>query len=193
MYVREFDPIARTMSGVRMLTETTLALENSMVSADSGVWDEARKDWRLEGGMLTTRSGGRPIEWLERPDLTPQILLQRSRDTIDPETLSYTDLIELVESRPNRPDFRLALHRHITYPIACVLLLLLALPLAVYYERGSRLRRLLGAIALCGGFTLLDLVCQSLGQQGLHPIVAAWSPVIVFGSLGIVMWTGTKT
>lgn len=193
LYIREFDPRAKTMRGIRMLTETTLALENSMVSAESATWDEGRADWRLVGGRLMTQRTGAPLEWLGRSDVSPALLLQRSRDTIDPETLSYTDLLDLVETRPNRPDFRLALHRHITYPLSNVLFLLLALPLAVWYERGSRLRRLLAAIVLCGGYTLMDLTCQSLSQQGLHPIVAAWSPVIAFGALGIVLFGSTRT
>lgn len=191
--VDRYAPSTRTMRSVHMLTEGTLALENSMVSADAATWDERRRDWRLSGGRLTTQDGSRPLEWLGRSDVTPELLLQRSRDTVDPDVQSYSDLLELIHTRPHDPGLRLALHRHITFPLSCVILLLLALPLAVWYERGSRLRRLLGAIALCGSYALMDLVCQSLGRQGLHPVVAAWSPVIVFGALGIVMFGGTKT
>ena len=122
------------------------------------------------------------------------MLLQQSRETVDPETMSYTDLVHLIEARPNRADVRLALHRHITYPLANILLLLLALPMAVRYERGSRIDRILAAIAMCGGYFLVDLVCQRLGQrEWLHPIVAAWTPTIVFGSLGVVLFSSTRS
>lgn len=191
--VGRYAPAARTMRGVHMLTEGALAIENSMVSAETATWDITRRDWRLSDGRLATQEGSRPLEWLGRSDVTPELLLQRSRETVDPDTQSYTDLLELTRLRPHDPGLRLALHRHITFPLSCVILLLLSLPLAVWYERGGRLRRLLAAIALCGSYALMDLVCQSLGRQGLHPIVAAWSPVIVFGSLGIVMFGGTKT
>ena len=104
------------------------------------------------------------------------------------------ELAELIQLRPNRKDVRLAFHRHITYPLANLLLLLLALPMAVRFERGSRIDRILIAIGLCGGFMLVDMICQSLGQRGdLHPIVAAWSPTILFGSLGIVLFGGIRT
>ena len=193
LYVYKYAPETRTMRGLYMVTMTRIALEASKVEAEAAVWDEGHRDWRLHGGNVETRSGAQPLEWLGRSDLTPELLLQRARETIDPDTLSYTDLLELTRTRANDPTFRLALHRHITFPIACVLLLLLALPLAVYYERGSRLRRLLGAIVLCGSYTLADLLCRNLGQYGVNPVVAAWSPVIVFGALGIVMYSGTKT
>lgn len=192
--VAKYAPGTRTMHGIDMLTETATGLENSLVSAESGTWDRERRDWRLRNGTLALLSGSRPVEWLERPDLTPELLLQRAREEIDPDTLSYTDLLDLIRSRSHDPSFRLALHRHVTFPLACVLLLLLSLPMAVWYERGSRLRRLLVAITLCGAYTLTDLMCQSLGQQqGVNPVVAAWTPVIVFGALGVVMYSGTKT
>ncbi|MBX3462064.1 MAG: LptF/LptG family permease [Planctomycetes bacterium] len=194
LYVSEFDPVAKTLRGVRMLTESALAIETTLVSAPVAVWDPERRDWRLAEGKAISRERDVPQAWLQRPDVTPEILLQRSRDTIDPEILSYTDLLELVESRPNRADVRLALHRHFTHPLGNLLLLLLALPMAIWYERGSRTERLLLAIALCGGFTMLDITCQNLGSHGLlHPVVAAWSPTIVFGALGAVLFGGTRT
>jgi lipopolysaccharide export system permease protein len=196
--VGEFDPVSATMHRLNMLVESTLAVETTLVTATQATWDKEKRDWRLENGKAKRRSsaGGiltEPQQWLERPDLTPRALVQQSRDTIDPDTLSYSDLVELTIQRPNRADVRLALQRHITYPLANLLLLLLALPFAVFYERGSRIERVLLAIAVCGGYMLMDLVCQSLGQRGLHPIVAAWSPTIVFGALGIVLFGSTKT
>ena len=190
----EFDPVSATMRGVRMLVEGTLAAETTLVTAAEATWDKTKGDWRLTDGKAKRRYDSEPRQWLERPDLAPTTLVQHSRDTIEPDTLSYSDLIDLTVTRPNRADVRLALHRHIAYPLANLLLLLLALPFAVFYERGSRVERVLLAIAVCGGYMLMDLVCQSLGQRGLvHPIVAAWSPTIVFGALGIVLFGSTKT
>lgn len=190
----EFDPVSATMRSGAMLVESTLAAETTLYRFAQATWDKSKGDWRLTGGKAKRRYAAEPQQWLERADLTPATLVQHGRDTIDPDTLSYSDLIDLAVTRPNRADVRLALHRHITYPLANLLLLLLALPFAVFYERGSRIERVLLAIAVCGGYMLMDLVCQSLGQRGLvHPIVAAWSPTIVFGALGIVLFGSTKT
>jgi lipopolysaccharide export system permease protein len=108
--------------------------------------------------------------------------------------LSYSDLRELAVTRPNQVDVRLAFHRHLTWPLANLLLLLLVLPMAVHYERGGRVSRVLYAIGLCGGYMLLDLTCQSLGQRNLfHPVVMAWTPPIFFGSLGLVLFGSMRT
>lgn len=193
-YVREFYPTEERLVLVHMVVQGELAADVTLTTAKGARWDEARRDWRLEGGVRQAQRLEEPQEWLGRPDLTPAVLLQQSRDTIDPESLSYTDLRQMVEARPNRPDIRLALHRHVAWPLANLLLLLLVLPLAVHYERGSRIERVLLAIGLCGGYMLVDLTCQSLGQkQLLHPVVAAWTPTIVFGSLGIVLFGSTRS
>lgn len=196
MYVEEYDAAKRCIYGVGTLVQGVLDNDVVTVTAPIGRWDVAAADWRLEGGEMFSveRNEGGPQTWLGRPDVTPAVLLQQGREQIDPEMLSYTDLLELIEARPNRVDARLALHRHITYPIASVLLLLLALPMAVRYERGSRTDRLLIAIGLCAGYMLFDLACQRLGLRSwLHPIVAAWTPTILFGSLGVVLYGSTRT
>ena len=194
LYVRDYDPSKKRMGGVRMLVQGDLAEDVSLTVADSAVWDEQASDWRLADGWVKQMRIDEPQQWLQRSDVTPNVLLQQSRETIDPELMSYTDLVALAEDRPNRADVKLALHRHITYPLANLLLLLLALPMAVRYERGSRVDRILAAIALCGAYMLTDLTCQRLGQRELlHPIVAAWTPTIVFGSLGAVLFSSTRT
>jgi lipopolysaccharide export system permease protein len=193
-YVAEFNPADRTIADVSMLVEGVLAADNVIFTASSGTWDEARGDWRLVDGKRWIDGGKVPQTWLERPDLTPAVLLQRSRENVEADTLSYTELLETMALRPNRAGLRLAFHRHITYPFANLILLLIALPLAVWFERGGRISRVLLAIGLCGLYALFDLVCQSLGQKGhIHPVVAAWAPTIVFGSLGVVLFGGTKS
>ena len=88
----------------------------------------------------------------------------------------------------------IAFHYRLTWPLANLVLLLLALPFAVHFERGSKIGRVILAIAICGGYLVVDLTCQNLGRQEyLHPIVASWTPTILFGSLGMVMFGGMRT
>jgi lipopolysaccharide export LptBFGC system permease protein LptF len=198
-YALEFEPQTRTLRKVALLVQGVLDADVTLVVAEQARWDAGKSDWQLVGGLSKRADGHVPQQWLGRPDLTPDVLLRESRDSIDPELLSYSDLFDMAQLRPNRPDIRLALHHHITYPLACLLLLLLALPMAVHYERGSRIGRVLWAIGLCGAFVLVDMTCQSLGQRGtaegpwVHPVMAAWLPTILFGSLGIVLYGGIKT
>jgi lipopolysaccharide export system permease protein len=194
LQVMEFDPVALTLADVRMIEEGALQADVSLTRARAATWDAARGDWRLVDGRVDRTRRSEPVEWLGRPDLTPEVLIAQSRDTIDPEMLSYGDLRALMVARPTRADVRLAFHRHITWPLANVLLLLLVLPLAVHYERGSRLWRVLAAIGLCVAYMVFDLACQSLGKRGLvDPVFLAWAPPIVFGSLAAVLYGSTRS
>jgi lipopolysaccharide export LptBFGC system permease protein LptF len=165
-----------------------------LITAAAAVWDSAIGDWRLEDGRMDNAAGGKPCAILGAPEWTPEKVRERGQDNVDCELLSYDELLETRQLRPNRRDVAMALHRHIAYPLANVILLLLALPFAIHFERGSRIERVLGAIGICGAYLLFDLTCQNLGQNGwVQPAVAAWSPTILFGSLGLVMYASIRS
>lgn len=194
LYVHAFDPATATMREVRMLTSDAAQADQVLLQATSAQWDARLGDWRLQNGIAHRRLSSQPVELLHRPDLTPSVVMQTGREALDPDALSYTELLATLAARPNLTMVQMALHRHFTFPLANLLLLLLALPLALGFERGNSVWRLLAAIGLCGGYLLLDLTCQSLGGKGLlHPIVAAWVPTLVFGSLGITLLGNAKS
>ena len=108
--------------------------------------------------------------------------------------MSYTELMDLHRLNPRRRDFVLALHAHITFPIANLILLMLALPFSVSFERGRKLERVLFAVLICAFYLMADLTCQNLGRTGyFHPVFAAWLPPITFGSLGLVFFGSIRT
>src|SRR5262249_31907930 len=155
-------------------------------------------DWRLENGTLYIRVGDggetKAIAVLGMPDWTPEVVRQRGQENIDCDLFSYDELLETRRARPNRVAVAMALHRHVTYPLANLILLMLALPFAIHFERGGRVERVLGAIGVCAAYLLFDLICQNLGHTGyLHPVVAAWSPTILFGSLGVMMFSSLRS
>jgi len=62
------------------------------------------------------------------------------------------------------------------------------------HDRGGGARTLASAFALCVGYFATDFVCRNLGLQGtLDAPIAAWLPVLVFGSLGIVLYDGMRS
>jgi len=193
MRIGEYDPRQRRMTDVALLRGTQPE-DAVLILGKAARWDDAIGDWRLEGGVRRTGDGEQPCEILGAPEWTPDIVQQRGQERVSCELLSYTALLETRLLRPNRKDVVMALHRHVTYPLANLILLLLALPFAIHFERGSRTERVLSAIGICGAYLLFDLTCQNLGFGGyLHPVVAAWSPTILFGSLGIVLFGGMRT
>ncbi|MEC7584395.1 MAG: LptF/LptG family permease [Planctomycetota bacterium] len=190
--VREYDPERQRLVGVSLLRQHEGGF--SVVLADAATWNQEAGDWQLENGVERTPDGEQSRTFLGAQSWTPDEILQRGQESIDCELLSYDELIETRQLRPNRKDVAMALHRHITYPLANLILLLLALPFAIHFERGGKIERVLGAVVICASYLLFDLICQNLGYNGwLHPVVAAWSPTILFGSLGVVMFTSVRS
>ena len=137
-----------------------------------------------------------PLAELSVPGVEPAVVQRISRGA-DPEyvqMLSFTELQELRRLRPGRHDLTLAFHLHFAAPLACLILVLLTLTLAVRFERSSRLGPVIMAFLICLAFLVVDLTCRNLGLgRFVHPAVAAWTPVIIFGSLGVLSYSGIRT
>ena len=168
----------------------------AQVNAARASWDEARKVWVLAEGKRT--AGNRIVEVTElslrgvEPDIVSRLARGASPEYV--QMLSFSELLELRRLRPGRHDLILAYHLHFAAPLACLILVLLTLTLAVQFERGNRVGRVIVAFFVCAAFLVFDLACRNLGlRQFVHPVVAAWTPSIVFGALGVLSYSGIRT
>lgn len=164
------------------------------IRARAANWHPEQEDWELQEGMTQNGRLRDPRAWLGVDGVSPEMLWLSSRDAKTSSLLSYTELLALMRMSPQRHDLVIALHYHLTWPLSNIVLLLLALPFAVRFERGGRTGRVVLAVTICAAYLVLDLTCQNLGRgEFLHPILASWTPTIVFGSLGLVMFGGMRT
>ena len=188
-----YSPELKTMYGVIMVDFGSNEADLSEVTAVTARWDEAQGDWRLKEGRWRSGRHGGEREWLEMDGATPRMVWLSGRED-KMSSQSYSELLDLIALSPSRHDLIIRLHVQITWPLANILLLLLALPFAVQFERGSRVGRTVLAIMICGGYLVVDLTCQNLGQREYLPaVLAAWTPPILFGSLGSVMFGSVRT
>lgn len=126
--------------------------------------------------------------------LKPVTLRNRIKESRELMDLSFSTLMYLVADQPNVLEYAVALHHHITFPLANILLLLLALPFALRFERSSKTERMFFALLVCGAYLVVDLIFQNLGKQGVvNPVVAAWFPTVLFGSLGVVIFDAARS
>ncbi len=187
-------PDHQRMEGVVVMDTGSQETDLSAIKASQGTWHPERQDWELVEGVLISGQHRRPHEWLGMEGVTPDMLWLSVKDARESFLLSYTEVMQLITLSPGRPDLVISLHYHMTWPLANIVLLLLALPFAVQFERGSRVGRIVLAVSICGAYLLVDLTCQNLGRnEWLHPVLAAWTPTILFGSLGLVMSGGVRT
>lgn len=161
-----------------------------LVTGEQARWDDERGGWRLQRGTRTTRSvatGAQRVadEEFVLTDADPAALMASSRDPFD---LSYAQLLDLSRRYPASPRWRLLRHYHLTFPLTLLLLVALALRFVLKPEPGRRLAGLGSALLAVLGLLVLDRAMQQLGADGgLQPALAAWIPVIVGGSLVVVL------
>ncbi len=71
-------------------------------------------------------------------------------------------------------------------PLACLVITLFAIPAGIASGRQSVFKGILGAIGMFFAFYAMTMGCMAIVNAGwLHPILAAWLPIVVFLALGI--------
>lgn len=189
-----FDSERERMDGMALIDMGGGPQDRVLYVAEAADWNPERRVWELVAGER--RAGGvhTPLDELKLDWVDAHMVRLSGKEAKESTMLSYSELDELITVSPGRSDLKIAYHYHVTWPLANVVLLLLALPFAVHFERGSKTGRVVLAVMICGAYLLTDLTCQNLGRNGfLHPVVAAWAPMILFSSLGTVMFTGMRS
>jgi lipopolysaccharide export system permease protein len=157
-----------------------------------------RGQWLLEGATLESEDATRQRELSPEKlvvlDFEPRDVLAASKMSRDPEKLSGAEVQALVARDPDNMQLRTIEQSLWAYPFANLIFLLVGLPLALSAEKRRVLRGVLIGVILCFFYFVFDFVCRSLGMEGaLSPIIAGWMPVLLFGSLGIVLTTALST
>lgn len=87
-----------------------------------------------------------------------------------------------------------ALYRKYAAPFGPLIMALIGIPLALMFGRRSAMAALCVAIALGLSYLALSAVTQNLGDyRRLPPLVAAWSPSLIFTALGGYLLSRTRT
>ncbi|MFQ5965731.1 MAG: LptF/LptG family permease [Candidatus Scalinduaceae bacterium] len=117
--------------------------------------------------------------------LTPERL---NKVDINATLKSFKELRNLCESEPENPRYSVMFHSRAAYPLTNFVLLFLGIPFIIGFERMSRniFLRVGINVLICCAFYVLTYLCVNLGDMGiLHPILAAWLPIVIFGCLGL--------
>lgn len=127
-------------------------------------------------------------------DITPDIALTYHRAQSEPLELAFSEVDELMRREPGNPAWQTLWHYHLTFSLANLVLLLVGLPLMFDFERGGGSERMALGGLLCVFYFGIDFVLRSFGLSGgISPILAAWLPLLVFGSLGVALMDSVRT
>ena len=182
----------------------------SHIRADSAAWDDANKQWTLEGGWkdinLSPQSGKSVHSeriYFYKGKITPEeIMLYRSGNFV--ELLSTARINELLQ-RPlsyGRGNLLRVKHtRGVTQMTINMILLLLSISAVLTREPQQLKTAATRAILLTGALMTAAFASQELaGQPAPNPMLAnqwpalmAWLPIFIFGPLSVILLDKVKT
>ncbi|MEZ6018074.1 MAG: LptF/LptG family permease [Planctomycetota bacterium] len=170
------------------------------VEASAATWNG--EHWVLKDGVrsrISAESSTTALQTEKVPELIgyrlePEVILSYRRAQEEPLELSFSEVRELMRREPADLTYQTLWHYHLTFPLANVILLLVGLPLLFNYERGKGAERLALGGLLCIFYYAFDFVFRTMGLSGgFSPVLAAWVPVLAFGSLGVVLFDSMKS
>jgi LPS export ABC transporter permease LptG len=161
-------------------------------------WSGNQSQFELEGSVSLDLDG-RGWARQDRQELGPTESPEMFKPIADkPSHLSATALSDYIKTAKKRGDgtamLEVALQRKYTGPFGIIVMALIGIPLALSFGRKSALAALCLAIALGLIFWAATGGFQQLGEYGLlSPLVAGWSPVVIFASIGLNLLFRART
>lgn len=149
-------------------------------------------EWVFQGGRVRSLEAGgrtwRDVDPGEVLRLSPSSIQSSVKAVSHPLELTRQEVNELLRRDPANLSLRTLRQSNRAFPLANLVLLLVGLPLVL--AAGGRLawRGVVAAFVLGFLFFLIDSVTRSMGMEGqLGPLVAAWFPLLLYGSAGVVL------
>lgn len=171
------------------------ATATKTILANRADWKDGT--WLLQDGVARTVSEALEVgevSSVEGLQFTPQLALTYRRARDNPLELSFSEVRDLMQRDPDNVVYQTLWQYHLTFPLASLVLLLVAIPVMLGYERGRGSERMALGMGLALFYFATDFVCRSMGIQGaLSPVLASWVPVLLFGSLGVVLYDSMRT
>ena len=194
--VREVSPDAG-LKGIRIYAFDTEFRLHSISEAESGIY-LGDQQWRLSKLVRTEfLTDGAKVEWLDtldwksglNPDLVSVLMVNPERMSL-PTLYRYVSFLDSNQQKSAR--YEIALWKKLIYPLAAVVMMLLALPFAYMQDRmGAISVRVFSGIMLGVGFYMLNGLFSSLGViNSWPPFFSAITPSVLFSmaAAGMLWW-----
>ncbi len=152
---------------------------------------------RLRNGSRHETVAGQPqqynISTFEKTDLPLSLSPQSETHLGRMDTAIYALPMAALEERTHGPDgrrFLLELHTRFSYPVACLVLMLVGVPLGVVSRRGGKSSGLVFTVLLVLLYYVLSYTGIALSRQGkLPPFLGVWMANLLFAAAGgFLLW-----
>jgi LPS export ABC transporter permease LptF/LPS export ABC transporter permease LptG len=152
---------------------------------------------RLRNGSRHETVAGQPqqynISTFQQTDLPLTLSPQNETHIGRLDTAIYAMPMQLLEQRTHGPDarkYQLELQTRFSYPVACLVLMLVGVPLGVVSRRGGKSSGLVFTVLLVLVYYVLSYTGIALSRQGkLPPFLGVWMANLLFAAVGsFLLW-----
>jgi lipopolysaccharide export system permease protein len=197
-YVARFKPNSNDFSGVQVVQQDADGNITRNYIATDASYDPATKNWRFNQSKVVNydREGNIVDEalhdsltitgWSETP-------FRLSSANTRPEFLGISELDEYLRYNSDFPEtllapFRTQLQYRWALPWTCFVVAIMATPLGIGYSRRGILASVAAAIGLVFAMNFLVHLFLALGEgDRVSPIVAGWTPNVIFLIIGLYL------
>jgi LPS export ABC transporter permease LptG/LPS export ABC transporter permease LptF len=152
---------------------------------------------RLREGSRHETVAGQPLQYnISTFDITdmPLVASQQSEGHLGRmDTAIYALSMNQLRARTHGPDgkrFLIEMHKRFAYPVACMVLMLVAVPLGFTSRRGGKSSAWVATLALVVVYYSLSLIGIALARQNwISAFLAVWMANLIFAAGGIfLLW-----
>lgn len=192
---------SRRMADVTLERKATESHRGLHITAEGATWNEER-GWLFVEGYLRTLGIDSTEHAMRFNQLSLPELTEQPRDLLEvpraPEEMSIAELERisaiLDRSGGDPKEFEVRRGQLMALPVATLLIILFAAPLATSYKRGGAAFGVGISIMTVITFIATTKFAEALGDAGaLSPWAAAWSPNIAFGTAAALLLARVRT
>ena len=172
------------------------------IFANSAHWDTTKQHWVFENGWERTFEGESisaytPFATNTFPEIheQPTYFKKESRQS---QEMSFGELDsyihDLQQSGFDTMRLRVQLNRKLAYPLITLIMAIFAVPFALSVGKRGSLAGTATAIGVAVAYTAIANIFEAMGNvNALPPMLAAWSPDLLFGMAGAYLLLRTPT
>ncbi|MEZ5400610.1 MAG: LptF/LptG family permease [Bryobacteraceae bacterium] len=122
-----------------------------------------------------------------------QLLEAKPREEMAAKPYDAMDTIPLWKEAKEHVEARLELHKRLALPVACLVLAMVGIPLGVSSRRSGKSGAFVITVSLAFLYWMSLVSLMGMSRQGKMPAeVAAWTPNVVLGVIGILLLAGLE-
>jgi lipopolysaccharide export system permease protein len=192
--------LGQALINVEVTTTDDHQMLVSRISADRALWDRVTHQWTFEGAVLGIYSADNPPVF--RKFATPLVIntwsetpWQLIKPGLSPSYLGIPDLSTWLHVNASNHGFAdpapYLTHWHYRWalPFTCLVTVLLAAPLGIYFSRRGPGGGIFLAVVLSAVMLLVSNVVLAFGEAGKIPApLAAWLPNLLFTLIGVYLF-----